>query len=175
MHLDRCQVVVEDVRSGKGRAGDKASELVFFPCANQLYVYALAKVFHRLSKDAVVHELVEVLLEVAGSPFSELCVHPDVELHPGALPEAEGPVNLLETHAQRKVELQDTVVKHVTGLVAEVRYQLLNLSWRHPSAKEIVLILRHPRILDNHVPRVDPPGIQDPPRGWMSPSGLSAG
>ena len=127
VHLGRRKIIIKDVRSGKGRAGDKASEL-FFACANQLYVYALAKVFHRLSKDAVVHELVDVFLEVAGSPISELCVHPDVGLYPGALSEAEGPVNLCETHAQREVELQDTVVKHVTGLVAEVRYQLFNLS-----------------------------------------------
>ena len=92
----------------------------------------LAKVFHRLSKDTVVHDLVEVLLKVAGSPFSELCVHSDVGFHPGALPEAEDPVNLRETHNQREVELQDTVIKHVTGLVAEVWYQLFNLSCRHP-------------------------------------------
>ena len=90
---------MEDAGSGKGRAGDKASsELVFFANSNQLYVNAFA-VFHRLSKDAVVHELVEVLFEVAGCPFSELCVHPDVGLQPRALPEAEGPVNLRETHA----------------------------------------------------------------------------
>ena len=135
MHLDRRKIIIKDLRSGKGRAGDKASELVCFACANELYVYTLAKVFHRLSKGAVVHELfVEVLLEVADSPFSELCVHQDVGLHPGALPEAEGPVNLRETHSQREVELQNTVVKHVTGLVAEVRYQLFNISWRHPNA-----------------------------------------
>ena len=41
--------------------------------------------------------LVAVLFEVAGCPFSELCVHPDVGLHPRALPEAEGPVNLEPT------------------------------------------------------------------------------
>ena len=75
----------------------------------------------RFSKDTVVHELVGVL-EVAGSPFLELCVHPDIGLQPGALPEAEGAVDLRETHAQREVELQDTVVKHVTVLVAEVRH-----------------------------------------------------
>ena len=99
MDLDCRQIIVEDAGSGKGRASDKASELVFFACSNQLYVNAFAKVFHRLSKDAVVHELVEVLFEVAGCPFSELCVHQDVGLHPRVLPEEEGPVNLRETHA----------------------------------------------------------------------------
>ena len=134
MPLDRRKIIIKDVRSGKGRAGDKASALVFFACANQLYVYALAKVFPSFFQSAVVHELVEVLLKVAVSLFSELCVHPDEGLHPGALPEAEDPVNLRETHDQREIELQDTEVKHVTGLVAEVRYQLFNLSWRHPNA-----------------------------------------
>ena len=100
MVQDCRQIIVEDVGSGKDRAGDKASELVFFACSNQLYVNAFAKVFHRLSKDPVVHELVEVLFEVAGCSFLELCVHPDVGLHPRALPEAEGPVNLSETHSQ---------------------------------------------------------------------------
>ena len=95
----------------------------------------------RLSKDAAVHELIEVFFKVADSLFSELCVYPDVGLHPGALPEAEGPVNLRETQAQRKVELLDTVVQHVTALVREAWYQVFNLSWRYPNAEEVALIL----------------------------------
>ena len=114
MDLDCRQIIVKDVGSGKGRADDKASELVFFACAKQLYVNALVKGFHCLSKDAVVHELVEVLFEVTGCPFSKLCVHPDVGLHPGSLPEAEGPVNLREMHSQCEVELQDTIVEHIS-------------------------------------------------------------
>ena len=92
----------------------------------------LAKVLYSLSEHEVGQEIVEVPLEVAGSLFPELCVHPDVGLHPGALTEAEGPVSLRETHAQRQVKLQDAVVEHVTFLVAEVKDQLLNLGRRHP-------------------------------------------
>ena len=73
--------------------------------------------------------------------FPETCVHPDVGLHPGALAEAEGPVNLRETHVQRQVKLQVAVVGHVAFLVVEIRDQLLNLGRRHPNAKEIVLVL----------------------------------
>ena len=101
-HVDlNCRlIIIEDVGSGKNRAGDKVSKLVFFACANQLYVNALVKVCHCLSKGAVIHELVQVLFEVTGCPFLELCVHPDIGIYPGALLEAGGPVNLRETHAQ---------------------------------------------------------------------------
>ena len=65
--------------------------------------------------------LKEVLFEVTCCPFSGLCVHPDVGLHPGALPEAEGPVNPRETHAKLELELQDTIVEHISLLAVEVR------------------------------------------------------
>ena len=115
VHLDPCQIIVEDVRSGKGWA-----EFVLLMRAHQFDINPLPQVLHGLPEDRVVHELVEVLLEVAGSPFSELCVHPDVGLHPGALPEAEGPVDLRELHAQREVELQVAIVEYIAVLVAEV-------------------------------------------------------
>ena len=51
---------------------------------------------------------VEVLLKAAGGLLLELCVHLDRGLHPEALPEADGPVNLRQTHAQRELELQET-------------------------------------------------------------------
>ena len=41
---------------------------------NQLNVYMLAQVFHRLSKDRIVHELVEILFNVTGGLFAKLCV-----------------------------------------------------------------------------------------------------
>ena len=31
-------------------------------------------------------------------------------------------------------------MKHVKGLVAEVRYQLFNLSWRHTNAEEVATL-----------------------------------
>ena len=68
MDLDRCQIIVEDVRSG--RAGDEATELVLIR-ADQFDINPLPQVFRGLSEDRVVHELIEVLLEVAGCPFSD--------------------------------------------------------------------------------------------------------
>ena len=50
-------------------------------------------------------------------------------------------MDLREMHAQREVELQVAMVEYIVVLVAEVRYQLFNLSWRHPNALEVVLIL----------------------------------
>ena len=99
VNLNRCQIIVEDVRSGKGLAGDEAPEFVLLMQAHQFDINPFPQVLHGLPEDRVVYELVELLLEVAGTPFSELCVHPDVGFHPGALPEAEGPVDLRETHA----------------------------------------------------------------------------
>ena len=58
------------------------------------------------------------------------CVHPDVGLHPGALPEAEGPVDLCETHAQREVELQFAIVEYIVVLVAEVPAFHTPTPWR---------------------------------------------
>ena len=51
-------------------------------------VNALAQAFHGFSKYTVVHELVEVLLEVTGRLFPELDVHLEVGLHPSALLES---------------------------------------------------------------------------------------
>ena len=93
MHLDGSQIVIQDVFPGY-----KASKFVFHTRANQLKFNALAQVFHGFSKYTVVHELVEVLLEVTGCLFPELGVHPDVGLHPRALLESEGSVNPREAH-----------------------------------------------------------------------------
>ena len=90
--LDRCQIIFEDVRSGKGWAGNEAPEFVLLMRVHQFDI-------NLLPQNGVVRELVEVLLEVTGGLLPELCVHPDVGLHPGALPEAKGPVDLRETHA----------------------------------------------------------------------------
>ena len=46
-----------------------------------------------------------------------------------------------QTHAQRRVKLQISIVKHKAVRVAEVWDQLLNLCRRHPNAKEVVLVL----------------------------------
>ena len=62
-------------------------------------------------------------------------------------------MNLHETHAECEVELQFAVVEHMAFLVMEVGDQLLNLSRHHPHAKEIVLVLRHPVLLDHQVLR----------------------
>ena len=97
--LDRCQIIVEDVRSGKDWAGDEAPEFVLLMRAHQFDINPFPQVLHGLPEDRVVHELVVVLLEVVSTPLSELCVHPDVGLHPGALPEAKGLVDLRETYA----------------------------------------------------------------------------
>ena len=70
---------------------------------HQLHINPLPQVVHGLSEDRVVHELVEVLLKVAGGILSELCIHPNVWLHPKALVEPEGRMNLSQTHAQGHV------------------------------------------------------------------------
>ena len=138
VHLHSREVIIEDIGSGKGWAGYQAAQLVFLiSMPDELHVDPLEKVPHSLPEYCVGQELLEVPLEVAGSLFPELCVHPDVGLHLGALTEAEGPVNVRERHAQQQVKLQ------VAGafLVAEVMDQLLNFRRRHPNAKEVVLVL----------------------------------
>ena len=96
--LDRCQIIIEEVHSGKGWAGDEAPEFVLLMRAHQFDISPLPQVLYDLPEERVVRELVEVLFKVAGGLLPELCVHPDVGLHPGALPEAKGPVDLRETH-----------------------------------------------------------------------------
>ena len=68
---------------------------------HQLHINPLPQVLHGLPEDRVVHELVQVLLEVACSPFLELCIHPDVWLHPRALVEPEGTMDRSQTQAQK--------------------------------------------------------------------------
>ena len=100
--LDSCQIV-EDISPSKGRAGDEAPEFVLLMQTHQLHIIPLPQVFHGLPEDRVVHDLVEVLLKVAGNIISELCIHPDVWLHPRALVKPEGAMDFGQTHAQRCV------------------------------------------------------------------------
>ena len=131
MLLDGRQILIEDVCPCEGWAGYQAAKFVFLTRANQLNVNALALVFHGFSKYTVLHELGEVLLEVTDCLFPELGVQPDVGLHPRALLESEGSVNLREAHTYREVQLQFAVVVHIAFLVVEVGYQLLNLGRCH--------------------------------------------
>ena len=100
--LDSCQIVVEDIGPSKGRAGDEAPEFVLMR-THQLHINLLPQVFHGLPEDRVVHELVKVLLKVAGGILSKLCIHPDVWPHPRALIKPEGAMDFGQTHAQRRV------------------------------------------------------------------------
>ena len=96
---------------------------------------------------------VEVLLEDAGGLLPELSIHPDVWLHPRSLVESKGAVDRSQTQAQRQIQLQIPIMKYIAALVVEVWDQLLNLCWRHSNAEEVVLILRHPLLLNNHALR----------------------
>ena len=85
VYLNSRKVIIKDVSLCKGRACNKAPELVFLVFAHEFDVNALAEVFHRLRKYRVVHQLIEVFLEVRASLHSKHGVHPDVGLHPWAL------------------------------------------------------------------------------------------
>ena len=75
-------------------------EFVFLMRAHQLHTNPLPQVLHGLHKDRVVHQLVEVLLKAAGGLLPELCIYPDIWLHPRDLVESEGMMNLSQTHAK---------------------------------------------------------------------------
>ena len=126
--LDSRQVVIEDIGPSKRRAGDEAPEFVLLVSSHQLHVNPLPQVLHGLPEDRVVHQLVKVLLEVAGCLLPELSIFSDVRLHPRALTEPEGAMDRSQAQAQRHVQLQIPIVEHVAALVAEVGDQLLNLS-----------------------------------------------
>ena len=81
--LDSCQIIVEDIGPSKGWAGDEAPEFVLLMRTHQLHIKTRFRRFSLVfPKTRVVHELVEVLLKVAGGILSELRIHPDVQLHP---------------------------------------------------------------------------------------------
>ena len=80
--LDSRQVIIEDIGPSKRLAGDEAPELVFLVSSYQLHINPFLQVLHGLPEDRVVHQLVKVLLEVAGGILPELSVHSDVWLHP---------------------------------------------------------------------------------------------
>ena len=148
MDLDSCQVVIEDIGPSECWAGDEAPELVLLMQSHQFHINPPPQVLHGLPEDRVVHQLVEVLLEVAGGLLPGLCVHSDVWLHPRALVEPQGTMDLSQTQAQRQVQLQILIMKHIAVLVAEVWDQLLNLCWCHPNTEEVVLIVQHPLLLN---------------------------
>ena len=58
MHLDCWKIIIEDITSGKGWAGNKVPKFVMFTRADQLNVNPFSKVLHRLPKDTAVHQLV---------------------------------------------------------------------------------------------------------------------
>ena len=72
--LDSRQVVIEDIGLSKSRAGDEAPEFVLLVSSHQLHVNPLPQVLHGLPQDQVVHQLVKVLLEVAGCLLPELSI-----------------------------------------------------------------------------------------------------
>ena len=135
------EVVVEDVCSGERRAGQEPAEFVLLVCARQFYVDSLSQVLQGLTEDRVVHQFVEILVEGAGCLLSQLNVHPNVGLHPGALLEAQGAVYLFQLHPEPQVKLEVAVVEHVVVLVAEVGDQLFDLGGRHTFAQKAMLIL----------------------------------
>ena len=141
MDLHGGEVVVEDVRSGEGRASQEPAEFVLLVCAHQFDVDSLSQVLHGLTENRVVGEFVEILFEGAGGLLSQLGVHPNVGLHPGALLEAQGAVYLFQLHPEPQVKLEVAVVEHVVVLVAEVGDQLSDLGGRHTFAQEAMLIL----------------------------------
>ena len=99
--LDSCQIVAEDIDPSKCRAGDEAPEFVLLIRTHKLHINPLPQVFHDIPEDRVVHQLVYVLLKVAGGLLPELCIHPDVWLHPRALVKPEGAMDFGRTRAQR--------------------------------------------------------------------------
>ena len=103
MDLDSCQIIIEDIGSSNWRAGDEAPEFVLLIRTHQRHINPLPQVFHGLPEDRFVHQLVYVLLEVAGGLLPELCIHPDVWLYPRALIKPEGALDFGQMHAQRRV------------------------------------------------------------------------
>ena len=69
MHLDGSHIVIGDVRRCEGWAGYRAPKVILLTRANQLDVNALAQVPHNFSKYTVVHQFLQVLLEVTGCVF----------------------------------------------------------------------------------------------------------
>ena len=110
---------------------------------DQLNVYTLAQVFHRLAEDRIVHELVEILFKVAGSLLAKLCVHLDIGLHSGALVEPQSSVNLLPGR-DRPEGCGSTA--H-TWFVEEVWHQLYYFNRHLP---KFLLVFRHPLLLNYH-------------------------
>ena len=101
--LDSRQVVIEDIGPSKRRAGDEATEFVLLASSHQLHVNPLPQVLHGLPEDRVVHQLVKVLLEVAGCLLPELSIFSDVRLHPRALVEPEGAMDRSQAQTQGHV------------------------------------------------------------------------
>ena len=56
--LDSCRIIVKDIGPSIFWAGDEAPEFVLLMRTHQLHINPLPQVFHGLSEDRVVHQLV---------------------------------------------------------------------------------------------------------------------
>ena len=108
---------------------------------------------HGLPEDRVVHQLVEVLLKAADGLLPELSIHPDVWLHPMGSGRSGGHDWPQSDGCPETCTAADCDSGDIALLVAEVWDQLLNLCWRRPNAEKVVLIVRHPLLLNHHALR----------------------
>ena len=58
MHVDCCKIVIEDVSSGEGWAGNKVPKFVVLSRVDQLNIDLFSEILHHLPEDAVIHQFV---------------------------------------------------------------------------------------------------------------------
>ena len=121
VHVDACQVVSKDIIPGERGAGHQPADLVSL----NLHIDTVFQVFHRFAAHRVVHQPVEVGLEVAFCLLPKLGVHPNVLLHPGLLVELDRPMHLCQAQPQSEICLQVSVVDHVIFFALLSQHQLL--------------------------------------------------
>src|SRR5688500_18683163 len=83
-----------------------------------------SKVFHSLTKDTIIHELEEILLEIILCFSSEGCIHFYIWLHPGGLFELNSIINMFQYHSLANIVLEISVVDDILIFIEKIRDKL---------------------------------------------------
>ena len=78
-----------------------------------IFTLTISQVYHSFAEHQVVHQLVEFFFELALHLFPELCVHPDIALHPWLLVKLKGSVDFFQSHTLFQIKLQVPVMGYV--------------------------------------------------------------
>jgi len=119
--INHDQMGIDNFDLSHGGQSKQLFELNFI--AHEGHVYAISEIFHRLAKDGVIHQFIEVSLKVRRRLSSLVRVKLYVGLHPRMLGKFENTMNVFQSHSQTSVKLVVHVVGYVFRFIVEIWHE----------------------------------------------------